>query len=97
MSFDKQLAILGTPRHIEGSPKVSVPHLRPRCTPSDAQHICMLAQCCPNVCGHLAWWLSEQCCQRLLLLSKQAAVSRAEVCKAREVKQDMVFILDIAQ
>lgn len=55
---------------------------RPRCAPSDAQHICVLEQCCPDVRGHSAWWLFKQRCQRLLLLRKQVAVSRPEVRKS---------------
>ena len=55
---------------------------RPRCSPSDAQHICVLEQCCPDVHSHLAWWLSKKRCQRLLLLCKQVAVGRPEVCKS---------------
>ena len=33
VSFEKQLANWGTPRHIEGSPKGSVPHLDPDAHP----------------------------------------------------------------
>ena len=33
VSFEKQLENWGTPRHIEGSPKVSVPHLGPDAHP----------------------------------------------------------------
>ena len=53
---------------------------RPRCAPSDAQHICMLEQCCSDVCGHLAWCLFEQRCQRLMLFRKQVAVGRPQPC-----------------
>ena len=82
LGSDQQLVNWGYTTAHRGVTQGVCSSFRPRCAPSDAQHICVLAQCCPDVCGHSAWWLLKQCCQRLLLLRKQVAVGRPEVCKS---------------